>query len=272
MTKEPEVVFKALSDTKLIDVHNKLHGEELNSVTATLHHTLVEEMKSRNIDHENVDCPLHKMVVLKSELVLSKEKANFIVKQQPTSGTVHIDTIMNNRKKKRRKLLVDNKEIEKGDKPGHPFRGNQHTRGGGGGGGAKGSAETTGNKTVDKKLAAIDQTATQLEDAMKEVRTSTNGDKVDMVLSKIEDLKAATKPSFYEDEEKGSEDFFGTMAGALDEDISWVGQMKRVAVPDIFGDIFGASEPQVPSNITSLLDKLENAYSSALDTIDEIEF
>ena len=148
MTTEPEVFFKALSDTRLIDVHNNLHGEELNSVTATLHHTLVEELKSRNIDHENVDCQLHKMVVLKSELILSKERANSIIKQQPTSSGVHVNTIMGRKKKKKRKLILEDEEIEKGDKPGHPFRGNQH--------GGKGGEGTSGRSIYDRDPGSKD--------------------------------------------------------------------------------------------------------------------
>jgi hypothetical protein len=97
---EPDMFAKSLDDKGLVKMHNELHGRDLDSTTVTLHHIIVSEMRQRGVSHPNVDCDLHKAVVLKSELVLPIEKAQAILK---------------------------------GDKPGHAFRGNQWTKGGAGG-------------------------------------------------------------------------------------------------------------------------------------------
>jgi hypothetical protein len=108
---EPDMFAKSLDDKGLVKMHNELHGRDLDSSTVTLHHIIVDEMRQRGVSHPNVDCDLHKAVVLKSELVLPIEKAQAILK---------------------------------GDKPGHAFRGNQWTKGGAGGsaGGSAGGGES----------------------------------------------------------------------------------------------------------------------------------
>jgi hypothetical protein len=142
---EPEAYAKSLDDKGLLKAHNVTHGQDLSSAVVQLHHLIVQEMRERGIQHDSVDCPLHKAVVLKSELVLPAAKAEALLKGQPTSTAVHVDTIMSNRKKKK-KIVVDDEEIEKGDKPGHAFRGNQWTKGGAGGsaGGASGGTDNPG--------------------------------------------------------------------------------------------------------------------------------
>ena len=129
---EPSLFAKALTTPSLMQKHNALHDMEMTAATITLHHTLVEEMRERNIQHENVDCRLHKAVIVLSKVLMDYDKALAILKGNPTSSDVHVDSIMPNGKKKKKKpILVD---MEKGDKAGHQFRGNQHTKGGAGGG------------------------------------------------------------------------------------------------------------------------------------------
>ena len=152
---EPEAYAKSLTDDVLIKAHNVTHGQKLSSAIVQLHHVIVGEMRKRGIAHENVDCQLHKAAVLKSELVVSAEKAARILKGQPTSTQVHVDTIMGGKKKKKKK----EEDLEKYDKPGHPFRGNQWTRGGGGGVGqsrpvASSKIEASKEATAESKLQA----------------------------------------------------------------------------------------------------------------------
>jgi len=165
---EPSDLVKSLSSKGLVRVHNELHGLNLDSTTVTLHHIIVNEMRKRNMVHENVDCPIHKAVVLKSELLLSLEKAKSLLRSQPTSSGVHVDSIMPNRKKKKKKVLVDDDEIEKGDKPGHPFRGNQHSRGGGGGGANAASGTTEADAQQMASEQDNDEKISELEDKFSE--------------------------------------------------------------------------------------------------------
>lgn len=142
---EPSLFAKALTTPSLMQKHNALHDMEMTAATITLHHTLVEEMRERNIPHENVDCSLHKAVIVLSKVLMDYDKAIAILKGNPTSSDVHVDSIMPNGKKKKKKpILVD--DMEKGDKAGHAFRGNQHTKGGAGG--ASGGSEA-GEGAVD---------------------------------------------------------------------------------------------------------------------------
>lgn len=56
-----------------------------------------------------------------------------ISKDEPTSSDVHVDTLMNNQKRKlKRKRMRMDFALQKGDFIGHPFRGNQWARGMGG--------------------------------------------------------------------------------------------------------------------------------------------
>lgn len=285
---EPEMFAKSLSDAGLINVHNKLHGEELNSVTATLHHTLAEEMKSRNIDHENVDCPLHKMVVLKSELVLSKEKADAIVKGQPTSGDVHLDTIMGGRKKKKRKLILEDEEIAKGDKPGHPFRGNQHSgKGGGAGGGAGGTTETDAQQMADeqdreqeKREYELEEKIAELEDKFSEKQSQAEDEMrqiEDKVKIGIEDYREEHK-----DEDGQLLESYDSYNVALARDVqNEMREYREIATQEIdFGDGKTVAQRQVQIDQLStdwdttsdrLLNKLEEQDSEDLDFSAELD-
>ena len=115
----PEVFVKSLDAKGLVKMHNELHGRDLDSSTVTLHHIIVSEMRQRGMSHENVECELHKAVVLKSELVLPIEKARAILK---------------------------------GDKAGHSFRGNQWTKGGAGGSAGGASSGVEGNVAAGRAV------------------------------------------------------------------------------------------------------------------------
>lgn len=117
-----------------------------------------------------------------------------LIKDDPTSSSVHVDTIMDNTRKKQRRLkkrkmlmeqalrksLHRHKDsnliaVNKGESAGHPFRGNQWTRGIGGGV----SYVQTAQAIMDEERAAKDPTPTikpQSASARPKVRQAKNID------------------------------------------------------------------------------------------------